>query len=131
MVIQPTWPVDVGHGLGVRRQELPENWPTTGAKSGQASGSQSALQKGSRGGAGKSGSNSKDTRHGRPVLRRRFPPQLQKLVKHYPASDWHLKEGADSGRRRAIQMVPVTPVAAHCEAHGEPCDIITFKAFIC
>ena len=66
--------------------------------------------------------------------------KLQKLVKHYPASsyaDRHLKEAARMAawraRRHSIQMVPVTPeeFAAHCERTGEPCDIITFKAFIC
>ena len=36
-------------------------------------------------------------------------------------------------RRHTIQMVPVTPeeFAAYCERTGSPCDIITFKAFIC
>ena len=66
--------------------------------------------------------------------------KLQKLVKHYPASsyaDWCLKEDARKAewraRRHTIQMVKVTPeeFAAFCERTGSPCDIITFKAFIC
>ena len=66
--------------------------------------------------------------------------QFQKLVKHYPANsfaDWQMKEQVRMAewraRRHSIQMVPVTPkeFADYCERTGSPCDIITFKAFIC